>query len=300
MKKHLITALVPALLAAGSVRADGDFVCEGEYRYVNPVEAAALTTLAADLLGRVPAAPAGWTRVVRPETLDPTGHCIKAGDPIPMSLAVELRHEAGYTERQLAIQAAVEEAMASQDLEAQSARVQKEMDAFTARIQAAIAAGDQAAIQAIQREMEALMNPMKASGKRIEAAQEAAFRKHLADTRAEVRFELNPAYGSMAHGPGTWKRLETPAGLEAYEIDAPDELGTEARHNGSIRIVAVLGAYRPVPRTDGAIEFRAAGPRAGIPPQGLHGLWVTVEATPERARALFAGLDLPALAARAR
>lgn len=278
--------ILSLLLCPALVLADGGGSCEDlGGRRVLPVEAAELLRLQAEVVSRLPPAPAGWTRSPLPRR-DAATACWMPGRGVPLSWNVSYQEAGNQLARLQAFEAGQLEALLA--YQAEAGAVQEAMNQVAEAIGKAAEAGDSERIDELSRQMQELTAPLDARSAALEASQRRARALAFRDTKASLQLEVN------GH-PDQWVdgliELPWPGAQRAGELPGPDG-GFE---NQTV-LMAFLGAWE---RYDDESGQRMGAPGEGPGRDGLRVL-IRIEAAPERGRQMLAALDTGTLVERLR
>jgi len=283
--RTIVTAFICAALAAAP-EAHAQVACEKGYRDTTAAERDAMTSVLERAKAALPQAPDGWM-IGGYEEPNPIGRiCIDAeGSPWSYGISRTYNRADDVAEREQL------QAEAGAALSASAAQRQPRMDELMQRMQqlglelgTAAQKGDQARIDAINQELEALQQQMESvlSDAPSAAQTEALGALLYQDREMSIAVAINS--GSVSHPD--LQSVQAPAG-------AHSALRGETTREGIVTATAVVlfGNWRPM--AGGGMQ---SVPRPSVASTAAHTLVVTVTADPARLDSLIGTIELGMLA----
>jgi len=277
--------LLTAAVCASAAYADG--VCAKGYRDTTAAERQTMLTVMETAKAALPDAPTGWV-IGGYEELSPVGNICKDGENTPWSYGFS------RTFNRTDDQAARDEAMAEAGAKiraAQAAR-QPRLDALMARSQAlgaelgtAAQKGDQARVDAINREMEKISKQYEAIAAEGNdpAVLESMAKAMSQDRTMSIDIRVNPGAISNAD----MKKSQAPA-----EAHSAYRWTTSADGVSEGHALLLFGSWQP--RAQGGVVSQRRGTHSS---SAAHAVAVTVAADPARLDSLLTSIDFGEIAA---
>jgi hypothetical protein len=271
--------------ALGAAAAYGDAECARGFRDTSGAERQTMLGVMQTAKAALPQAPTGWV-IGGYEELSPVGRICQDFERTPWSYGFSRTFnrtdDADARERALADAGARARA-------AQAAR-QPRMDALMARTQtlgaelaAAAQNGDQARVDAINREMEQISKEFDGM-----AVDDQPIIEEVAKATSEDRtMSIAIAVNSGSIGIADMTKVATPAGAHSAYRQT-----TSADGVSTARALVLFGNWKP--RTGGGLQSQRRGT---VSAAAAHALSVTVEADPARLDSLFSSIDWDKIAA---
>jgi hypothetical protein len=233
--------------------------------------------ITAELLKILPPVPAGWAEVERRD-YDAGGMTSEGVEPIQVDYELQLvskdieARQKIVEERQ---QAMIEKNRAA--LDAQTAKNEKLMEDFSAKLQAAIAKNDQALVDRLQADFQKRM-AAGAQGPPTVASPE------LSDTYARIHISINPFNSSALT---IAKKIPVPVGFTAVGRSEPSEATSDREGVTSY----LIGHWQPDQSSGYTLKFT---PNKGTV---VYGVSIAIEARADRSDALFKTMNIARLKA---
>lgn len=264
----LVSALLALVAASASAQVNS--------RPIRPSEQAFLDRLAAEFAKILPPVPAGWVEVER-MVYDAGGMTSDWDAPIKADYAWTIVSADIEARRKVVEQREQDAAEKDKDaFDAATARNQKLLEEYSAKMMAAAGRNDEAGQKRLQAELEKKM----AAG--MPAAPGAA--PELSDTDARIRITINPYSASVA----AEKKMLAPPGFFWVGRREPD--AHSSAREGVTRYL--LGRW--VPDTEGSGHTLKFTPNKGAV---VYGIVLQIEARADRAEALFQAMSIVRLKA---
>jgi hypothetical protein len=277
--------LLAAAIGASAAYADG--VCVKGYRDTTAAERQTMLAVMEAAKAALPGAPTGWI-IGGYEELSPVGTICKDGENTPW--AYSFSRTFNRTDDQAARDQALADAGAKMRA-AQEAR-QPQIDALTARMQTlgaelgtASQKGDQARVDAINREFEKTSKQLEAIYAQTNdpALLESVAKATMQDRTMSIGIRVNPGAISNAD----MKKSQAPAGAHSAYRWTTSADGVSEGH-----ALVLFGAWQP--RAQGGVESQRRGTQSSA---AAHAVAVRVAADPARLDSLLASIDFGAIAA---
>jgi hypothetical protein len=277
--------LLAAAIGASAAYADG--VCVKGYRDTTAAERQTMLAVMEAAKAALPGAPTGWI-IGGYEELSPVGTICKDGENTPW--AYSFSRTFNRTDDQAARDQALAHAGAKMRA-AQEAR-QPQIDALTARMQTlgaelgtASQKGDQARVDAINREFEKTSKQLEAIYAQTNdpALLESVAKATMQDRTMSIGIRVNPGAISNAD----MKKSQAPAGAHSAYRWTTSADGVSEGH-----ALVLFGAWQP--RAQGGVESQRRGTQSSA---AAHAVAVRVAADPARLDSLLASIDFGAIAA---
>ena len=279
------TFLLFAALGASAVHADA--VCEQGFRDTTTAERQKMLGVMEAAKAALPGAPTGWI-IGGYEELSPVGRICRDGENTPWTYSFSRTYN--RTDDQAARDQALADAGATARA-AQAAR-QPRMDALTARMQTlgaelvtAAQNGDQARVDAINREIEKVSKEFEAASADASdpALTESIARATMQDRTMSIGVSVNP--GSVSNAQ--MQRTQAPAGAHSAYRWTTTRDGVSEAHT-----LVLFGGWQP--RSGGGLASQRRGTTSSA---AAHAVAVTVDADPARLDSLLSSIDFGAIAA---
>lgn len=273
--------LLPVLLCvvADSGAAQVNVAGQVNTRAIRPAEQAFLDRMAAEFAKILPPVPAGWVEVER-RIYDSGGTTSDWSAPLSADYAW-LIVSSDLEARQKVVDQRLQEASEKNQgaFDAATARNQKLMEEFSAKLQAAIAKQDQALVDRLQADFKKKMDEgAKATTPSTARAPE------LSDTDARISISINPYNASVM----AEKQLPTPTGFSWAGRREPDENSSD--REGVTRYL--IGNWAP--DSDGSGRTLKFTPNKATV---VYGIAIEIQARADRAEALFRAMSIVRLKA---
>jgi len=279
-----------ALLLAAAIGASAAFAdseCVKGYRDTTAAERQTMLAVMEAAKAALPDAPTGWI-IGGYEDLSPIGTICKDAENTPWSYGFS------RTFNRADDQAAREQALAEAGAKARAAQEarQPQIDALTARMQTlgaelgtAAQKGDQARVDAINRELEKTSKQLEAIYAQANdpALLESVAKATMQDRTMAIGISVNPGGISNAE----MKKSQAPAGAHSAYRWTTSADGVSEGH-----AQVLFGAWHP--RAQGGLVSQRRGTQ---PSSAAHAVAVTVVADPARLDSLLASIDFGAIAA---
>lgn len=248
-------------------------------RPLRPAEQAFLDRIAAEFAKILPPVPAGWAEVER-RIYDAGGMTSDWDGPLNPTYQVQLVRTDLEARQEVVRKRGQEMTDKNRDaFEAATARTQKMMEEYGAKMQAALEKNDQAAQKRLTDEYEKNM----AAASKASAMPDVP-RPELSDTYAHIDISINPYNESVA----AEKKILAPAGFLFAERSEPDKNSSD--REGVTRYV--LGAWS-VNTVGGGYDLKFTPNKGAV----VYGIEVRIEARADRADALFKAMNIARLKA---